>query len=66
MAFAGSAWLRGLFLLAQEATTFLFGIYNENRHQGCNRCNKEHFHGHRIARSSQSVLYSDFASAQQI
>lgn len=65
MAFAGSAWLRCLFLLAQEATTLLFCIYNQNRHQGCNRCNKKHFHAHRIARSSQSVLYSDFADTQQ-
>jgi hypothetical protein len=66
MTFAGSAWLRGLFLLAQEATTFLFCIDNQNRHQGCNRYNKKHFHGHRIAWTSESVLYSDFARTQQL
>lgn len=62
---ARSVSLCRLILLAQEGTPLLSRIYNDDRQQGSHRCNKKHFHVHRIARSLKSALYSDFTAAKQ-
>lgn len=53
-------------LLAQVGTPLLSRIYDEN----CKYCNQdddqEYFHANRIARTTQSVLYSGFTNAKQI
>lgn len=61
----GSVRLVDVLLLAQEGTPLLSRIHKDDRQQSSHRCNKKQFHAPRIARSQRSVLYSDFASAQQ-
>lgn len=61
---ASGAFLR-LFLLAQESGALLFciqGYYHKQTHKK----EKENLHVPRIARRSESVLYSEFANAKQI
>jgi hypothetical protein len=61
----GSARLFDVFLLAQEGTPLHHRIGNQDRQQCSHRCNKKHFHSHRIAWNPKIALYSEFAIAKQ-
>jgi hypothetical protein len=63
---AGSAPLRGPFLLAQEGTPFLSDVYSKDCQQGNHRRHKKHFHVYRIARSQRFALCNKFAGAKQL
>jgi hypothetical protein len=53
-------------LLAQEGSPLTPCIDKDDRQQSSHRDKKEHFHAHRIARTGQPVLYSEFADTKQI
>ena len=63
---AGSVSLCFRFLMAQESTSLLSCIYNNDCQQCRHSCNKKHFHAHRIARSRRPVLYREFADTKQL
>jgi hypothetical protein len=58
--------LGNLDLLAQEGLPLTPCIDKDDRQQRSHRDKKKHFHAHRIARTGQLVLYSEFAFAKQI
>ena len=61
----GSAKRSITLLLAQEVTTLVSRIDNDDRQQRSHDCHKKHFHAHRIAWSPTFALYSEFANAKQ-
>jgi hypothetical protein len=62
---ARSVFLRCDFLLAQEIVPLLPCIFDEHN-QRCYQCyGKKYFHAPRIARSRETVLYSEFANTKQ-